>query len=82
MTLASAYRPIGRDDVTFGDDLHPLAQAGVGAQGVAQNGLGRVTAIDIGLIEGGNALIQTGLNLGLDMAQSEVSLSSPSRHMP
>ena len=56
-----------RDDVAFGDDLHLVAQRRVGAQGTAQDLFGAIIAIDIGLIKGGDALVQTCLNFCLDM---------------
>jgi len=42
-------------DAALADDLDALAQAGLGAQGFAEQGLDAVVAVDVGVVEGGHA---------------------------
>ena len=63
-----AGMPAGRrDDVAFGDDLDPVAQAGAACSAPPSTVLGHVAAIDVGLVHRGDALREAGLDLGLHM---------------
>ena len=47
-----------RHDVAFGDDLDLVLQMRRRPEGVAENFLGLVTAIDVGLVHRGDALLE------------------------
>jgi hypothetical protein len=69
-----------RDDVAFGDQFHLVAQGWRGLECRAQDRLGGVAAINIGLIECRDALGQTGFDLGLDMGRRGVGVVANAPH--
>jgi hypothetical protein len=77
---AGGDRAAGQDDAAFRDDLDLVAEVGGGAEGAAERGFGQVVAVDVGEVERGDALFETGLELGLHVRGSETS--SMTRHMP
>ncbi len=56
----------GHEDVALGDDLQPVAQARAAQRGAEQL-LDPVAAIDVGMVHRGDALLETGLDLGTHM---------------
>ena len=63
-----AVLPGWGNDIAFGYNLYPVAQMRCCPQGISQNFLSPVVAVNIGLIHASNALFKTGFNLGLNIA--------------
>ena len=70
----------GGDDVAFGDDLKFVPQPFVFLQAIAQNGLGGIAAINVGLINGCDALRQAGVDLRADMCRRGVAVVADAPH--
>ena len=70
----------GRDDVAFRDDLDPVAQARCRAERIAQDRLGGVAAIDVGLVHRGDALGQARFDLGLHMRGRSIGIIAEPPH--
>mmetsp|Transcript_5459 Transcript_5459/g.8688 ORF Transcript_5459/g.8688 Transcript_5459/m.8688 type:complete len:200 (+) Transcript_5459:6057-6656(+) len=70
----------GGDDIALGHDLHLGAQAGVSLQRFAQDRLGDIAAIDVGLIKSSDALVEAGVDLGLDVRHGCVGIITQPPH--
>jgi len=69
-----------RDDAAFGDDFDLVTQSRSSLQASTQNGFRRVSAVNIGLIHGGDALRQAGFDLGLHMGGRGVLIVTDAPH--
>ena len=70
----------GRDNAAFGHDLDPVTQARRRRKGISKHRFGPIIAVDIGLIHGGDALHQAGLDLGLHMGGAGVRIGGDAPH--
>lgn len=67
-----------RHDIAFGDDFDPVAQ--LGCECGAKDLFGLVTAIDIRLIHGRDALIETRTDLVADVVHTGVGIIAQAPH--
>ena len=75
-----AVPPHRRDDVTFGDNLDAVLQCRRVTKRGAQNFLGHVAAIDVGLVHRGYSLREAGLDLRLHMRSRGVGIIAKPPH--
>ena len=58
VVIEGVFRLGGEGDAALADNLHPAAQGGLQTQGLAEGLLALVTAVDVGVIYGGDPEIQ------------------------
>lgn len=57
------------DDVVFGDDFYLVVQCRVCMQSIVKDFFGVIVVIDVGLIKGGDVLVQICLDFCFDMCR-------------
>ena len=65
-------------DAALGDQLYPLTQSGAGGQCVAEQLLDGVVAVNVGVIEAGDAQVEA----LFDPAKASSHVEVPARHAP